>query len=244
MELKKIINISLDLLFPVQCLGCQLFMSGESPTPHLCQTCLKKIKLISHDYCAFCSTLSHEGKTCPTCRPTHYLDYSWAAAAYSQPLVRKMLWAYKYKFVSSLHFALGALLIKFLRKQEKDLFFTTDREQLVVIPVPLHPRRWRWRSYNQSGLLATDIAHAFDLPLDTKNLLRHKHRRPQTELEPEAREANASGIFSCAPSSIFRDKTVILVDDVCTTGSTLDSCAQVLKAAGARQVIGLVVAKG
>lgn len=219
-------------------------MSSRSPTPYLCLSCLEKIDLIAHGYCVFCSTLSHEGKTCPSCQPNHYLDYVWAAAFYDQALLKKVLWAYKYKFVSSLHLALGALLIKFLQKQEKDLFFTTYREQLLVMPVPLHPRRWRWRSYNQSGLLAADIAHAFNLPLDTDHLLRHKHRRPQTELDPKAREANASGIFSCAPSSIFRDKTVILVDDVCTTGSTLDSCAQVLKAAGTRQVIGLVIAKG
>lgn len=244
MELKKIINTSLDLLFPIRCLECRLFMPVESPTPYLCPSCLEKIKLIPHGYCAFCPTLSHEGKTCPTCRPAHYLDYGWAATAYSQPLVRKMLWAYKYKFVSSLHLALGALLMKFLRQEKKDLFLSTYQEQLVVMPVPLHIRRFRWRSYNQSALLATVIAHALKLQLDTGSLFRRKHRRPQTELAPEARAENASKIFSCPKAEGLAGKTVILVDDVCTTGSTLDACAKVLKEAGAQKVIGLVVAKG
>ena len=89
-----------------------------------------------------------------------------------------------------------------------------------------------------------EVARAFNLRIETRELLRVRHRRPQTELDPKVREKNASGVFSYSPSKILASKTVILVDDVCTTGSTLDSCAKVLKEAGVQKVIGLVVAKG
>lgn len=244
MKLKILINKGLDLLFPVRCLGCGIFLSAFFPTPYFCSACLENIKLISHGQCGFCSTLSHEGKTCPDCRH-HDLDFIWSAARYEDPTVKKALGAYKYKFVSSLHRALGTLIIRFLLEQGKDRFIHTYRDQLIVMPVPLHSRRLRWRSYNQSELLAKIVAARFKLKLEIRRLRRLKNRPPQTTIsDPQKRVENASGIFFCAPSASLRGKTVILVDDVSTTGATLDACAKALKKAGVAKVIGLVVAKG
>ncbi len=245
MKAKILINTLLDFIFPVHCLGCFSFMPSASPTPYFCQSCLRNIKLVTHGQCGFCSKLSHEGKTCPECQDSHELDFVWAATRYEHSLIRKALWAYKYKFISSLWRALSELLLRFLKEHNKEQFFNTYREQLLVIPVPLHSYRLRWRSYNQSELLAKAIAQQFKLKLETKKLRRSKNRQPQIEIrDPQNRAENATNIFICPKSKTLQNKTVILVDDVSTTGSTLDSCAKVLKQAGVAKVIGLVVAKG
>lgn len=137
------------------------------------------------------------------------------------------------------------MLINFLKNKGHDKFLRTFRSQIVLIPIPLHRRRLNWRSYNQSALLAEEVAKEFDLEIDLNRLLRLKHRSPQTEIkEHEQRLANAKDIFFCQPSPSLNQKTIILVDDVATTGSTLDEAARVFKEAGVKRVIGLVVAKG
>jgi ComF family protein len=235
----------LDFFFPIYCLGCRTVMSASSPTPYLCPHCLEKIRLTSQLQCLFCSSLNPTGQTCAACRRIYHLDYLWPAAHYNDPLLKKALWAYKYKFVHSLHLALGALLIRFLESKHKNNFLKTYREQIVIIPVPLHARRFRWRSYNQSALLAEELSRSFSLAMAPPILTRSKKRRPQTEInDPEERRSNIAGIFACSQTEALRGKTILLIDDVCTTGSTLNACAEVLKQAGAEKVIGLVVAKG
>ncbi|MDO8495176.1 MAG: hypothetical protein Q7S32_01450, partial [bacterium] len=172
----------LDFLFPIHCLGCQIIMPTSSPTPYLCLGCLEKIKPTSQLQCLFCSSLNPTGKTCPVCRETHALDYLWPAANYDDPFLKRALWAYKYKFVSSLHSALSLLLVRFLQSQHKEEFLKTNQENLVIIPVPLHPRRLRWRSYNQSALLAEELSRVFQLELIDQVLARPKRRRPQTAI--------------------------------------------------------------
>lgn len=244
MKLKILINNCLDFFFPIHCLDCGVFLSSHASTPYFCSACLENIKLISHGQCGFCSALSHDGKTCQDCH-NYDLDYLWAAVRYEHPTIKKALWAYKFKFVSSLQWALGTLLERFILEQGRDHFLNTYRKQLVVMPVPLHPRRQSWRSYNQSELLAKIVATRFKLRLGTNSLSRLKNRQPQTEItDPQKRAKNVSGIFTCSPSKSLQGKTVILVDDVSTTGSTLDACAKMLKKAGVQKVIGLVVAKG
>lgn len=242
--ISKVATTFLDLIFPAHCLDCQTIMPRSSPTPYLCSTCLNQIKLNTRFRCPFCSTLNLGGETCSHCKPSHSLDYLWPAGHYDHPLIKKALWAYKYKFVSSLKTALGYLLAKFITQEGKAVFLETHRNQLLVMPVPLHPRRFRWRSYNQSALLAQELCRSFQLTLVANKLQRDRSRRPQTEIPTAERAANARGVFSCRKSKMLEGKTIMLIDDVCTTGSTLDACAKVLKEAGASKVIGLVVAKG
>ena len=110
-----------------------------------------------------------------------------------------------------------------------------------MVPVPLHPRRLRSRGYNQSELLAGSLAAEAGLDLDVGALSRVKHSAPQVGATREQRRANVSGSFQCA--SDFTGRSIILLDDVATTGSTLSACALALKDAGASSVWGLVLAR-
>jgi ComF family protein len=112
-----------------------------------------------------------------------------------------------------------------------------------VIPVPLSPGRLRVRGFNQSELLARPVAKAFQWELDTTSLTRQRETRQQTRLSVQERQRNVAGAFAVTDPGRIRGARVLLVDDVCTTGATLDACAQSLIEAGAEGVWAIVVAR-
>lgn len=113
----------------------------------------------------------------------------------------------------------------------------------VLLPVPLHGKRLRERGYNQSGLLARELGRMMELPVVDDCLTRQRHNPPQAKTSNvEERRHNVLGLFSCRDNRL-RDMQVILIDDVATSGATLDSCAAVLKKSGAASVWALVLAR-
>jgi len=147
---------------------------------------------------------------------------------------REMVHRLKYDNLRALAPLIGSLMIDQLGVAELD----AD----VVVPVPLHPARERQRGYNQALLLAREVARHLGLPLDTKGLRRWKDTPAQVGLEGmETRRANVAGVFRARTS--FSGLRVLLVDDVCTTGATLEACALALRKAEAIQVRGLVFAR-
>lgn len=247
MRFTRVFHFVLDLLLPVRCLVCRKSNLAKQGHLHLCFSCLDKVKLQIEPECAFCSARSVNGQTCPFCREKHDLDFLWAATNYQEPIVKKMLWAFKYRFIFNLKIPLTRLIITYLRQKKFDKFLENYREQILLIPVPLHRYRLNWRSYNQSELLTQELAKEFNLKIETNILIRWEHKKPQTEInEKTERMENVKNIFSCQEQEVekIKGKTMVLVDDISTTGSTLNEAAKVLKQAGAEKVIGLVVAKG
>lgn len=112
----------------------------------------------------------------------------------------------------------------------------------VIIPVPLHNSRVKERGYNQNELLAHKLGDALKIPVNTKITRRIRKTRTQMTLGVEERRQNVNGAFACQGKQLTYQR-VLLIDDVCTTGSTLDSCAAALKSAGAVSVWGLTLAK-
>jgi ComF family protein len=109
--------------------------------------------------------------------------------------------------------------------------------------VPLHPRRLWWRGFNQAALLAMTIARRLDQPTDLKSLVRIKMTTPQTSKDHDARHRNVRRAFAVARPGRIKGQRVLLVDDVMTTGATVDECARVLIAAGAARVDVLTLAR-
>jgi ComF family protein len=113
----------------------------------------------------------------------------------------------------------------------------------VLVAVPLHPRRLRDRGYNQSGLLARELGQLTGLPVEEGTLFRQRNSRAQVRTpDSEERRSNVSDAFGCRDDRL-RGRRVLLVDDVCTTGATLNSCAIALKTVGAASVWGLALAR-
>ncbi len=113
----------------------------------------------------------------------------------------------------------------------------------MIVPVPLHPRRLRERGFNQAILLADFLSRSRRIPISRNNLRRIRWTEPQVNLSPEERMKNVRGAFAVRRPELFRDKKLLLFDDVYTTGSTVSECAKVLKRAGAGEVHVATVAR-
>jgi competence protein ComFC len=110
--------------------------------------------------------------------------------------------------------------------------------------VPLHPRKLRHREFNQAEYLAVALGRALKVPVLRRNLRRAKDTATQTKLDAEARARNLSGAFAVRNGSALAGKRLVILDDVFTTGATMNSCAKVLRSAKAKEVIALTVARG
>ncbi|MBA4319189.1 MAG: hypothetical protein C0412_12380 [Flavobacterium sp.] len=154
-----------------------------------------------------------------------------------------MVHLYKYRFAEDLHVPLGKLLIKAILQAEIPI---PD----YIIPIPLHPRRLRWRGFNQAQLLAeylgANLTPGLPIPFLNNLLLRQKYTHPQMEIKNYSqRQKNMANAFALNKEneSLITGKNVLLVDDIATTGSTLFECARILKMAGAQSVFGVVIAR-
>jgi competence protein ComFC len=257
---KNIWLFFLDLIFPIECLGC------ESEGSWLCAECFMKIKLKSGQYCLNCKKENNFGEFCPPCQILYSLKGVWIATLYDEKIISQAIKSLKYHFVSSLANDLGKLLILFtdsLLRQSKilkpSLVGGLDRRLLgqakslpavildfkncLIIPVPLSAKRRRWRGFNQAEIIAKVFANNYGLEMDDKNLIRVKHKKPQAKLNEIRRLENIKDCFDWRGGDLNK-KNIILIDDVVTTGATLNECAKVLKAHGAGEVWALVIAKG
>jgi competence protein ComFC len=121
-------------------------------------------------------------------------------------------------------------------------FLAECRAELIV-PVPLHPRRLRWRGFNQSVLLAREVGRAYSTAMDPFVLARRRETPPQTQLTEIERRRNMRGAFAVNPNRSVKNKSILLVDDVYTSGATVNECSRALRRAGAKQVYVLTLAR-
>lgn len=226
----------LDILFPVHCLGCK--KEGH----WFCKKCSSGISISREHFCPVCErVITPDGRTCLNCKKKNALAGLIIASTYTQFPIANAIHLFKYRFVADLHVPLGELLVNVLQHTEIPL-------PEIIIPVPLHKRRLRWRGFNQSALLAKYVAsHLLSqniLTFSEDILLRRRHTPPQMEVRSHAaRKLNIANAFTIFADASVANKTILLVDDVATTGSTLFECAKVLKKAGAKEVFAIVVAR-
>ena len=237
MDLRPIQTFILDILFPVSCLGC-----GKN-NQWICESCFSKIILQEDQVCPYCEkAITPDGRVCFGCKNKQSLDGLLVAASYSQKLVSLAVHNYKYKFVSDLSVPLGKLLLKRILKSELPL---SD----LLIPVPLHSYRLRWRGFNQSRLLAEylgeNLVPELKIPVLNSVLLRRRYTLPQMKIADYfERQKNIQGIFCLGEEKEkLIGKRIWLIDDIATTGSTLFECTKVLKQAGAKEVFAIVIAR-
>lgn len=223
-------NFFLDLIFPKRCVQCGEFGS------FCCQKCLAKIKPIKTQVCPKCGKISDLGKWCSGCKGKSNLTGIIVAAAYRSGPTKEMIHYLKYNSVKELANPLADLLIDQLVEEELS-------NKVIVTSVPLHQKRYLERGYNQSEIIAKNVAEKLGFSYQDL-LFRLRHTEPQVTLKGDERRSNLEGIFELKKDFKVAGKIIFLVDDVSTTGSTLEECAKVLRAAGARRIYGLVVARG
>lgn len=223
----------------MSCLGC-----GDNDT-YLCVSCLASIQPLLEQSCPLCRRhITPHGETCFTCLPRTALDGVLVGYSYDQTVLDAALHAFKYHSLETLSEPLGELLVRALKRSDLPL---PD----LLLPVPLHPWRLRYRGFNQSELLGKYLAKHLlpgaELPLQTTGLIRHRFTLPQQKMpSAQARKENIHNAFLVPKThrSSLKNKSVWLIDDVTTTASTLNACARVLKQAGVKKVFGVVLARG
>lgn len=225
--ISKLTNSTLDLLFPLECLGCR--KEGDV----LCPSCLAGVIRLNQPYCRLCA---HPGQSspCVSCRESPLEVDAIRAPFLLGGSIQEAVHALKYRNLRAAAPRLGELLGEFL---------TASRiPGEVLVPVPLHSSRRRQRGYNQSELLAREVSKTTGIRVDNGLLARVRNTPPQVGTAGRAeRRRNADGSFQAVAG--LKGAAIIVVDDVATTGSTISACASALKSAGAASVWGLVLAR-
>jgi competence protein ComFC len=218
----------LDWLFPPCCGGC-----GRRGT-RWCSECEERVETPRPPVCPICGQPQRSETTCRSCReapPCYKALRSWAI--FSGP-ARRAIHELKYKR----NMALGEILSRRLIAVLSQAAWEVD----MVIPVPLGIARLAERGYNQASLLARPVALGLGIPFYPQGLSRARETRSQVDLNAVERKENVAGAFQARPG-LIRNRRILLVDDVATTGATLDACASALAAGGAASVFALTLAR-
>lgn len=218
----------LDALYPLECVGC----GGTGKV--ICESCATDLPVLKPPFCRICAAPGNFAR-CQTCSETvRAFDGIRAPFRYAGT-VRQAILALKYGGIKAAAPQLGDLLANYL-----------DANPLpgeIVAPVPMHTRRLRERGYNQAELLARRVARHCNLEYAEKLLYRTRQVQPQASIGSAAQRAvNVTDSIAVSTDGCVAGTSIILVDDVATTGSTLETCADALKQAGAASVWGLTLA--
>lgn len=233
-----------DLIFPEICVGCGVYTKSDKH-PYLCGSCFSKIPIHQGSNCIGCNQPVSNGVTCILCRSEYHIDALYTVSDYNHRIVKNLIGCIKYKFVKIASRSLSEKSHLYLSGKTKAGKKTPFSNNTLVMPVPLHKIRFNWRGFNLSEIIANSIAKKYLLPYDDKSLIRIISRKPQADIETrDQRQKNIVGCFSVANDKPVKNRDIILVDDISTTGATLNECARVLKASGAKSVVGFVIARG
>jgi len=235
--LSKTKEFFLDFLFPKFCISC-----GKEGS-YLCQDCFSLIDILERQYCPFCPQpkVVIDGKTCNFCKRSKSLNGLYCAASYNNFIIKKLINQFKYEpYIKELSKPLSFLIVAHLINLDKAENF----QDYIFVPIPLHKKKLKKRGFNQASEIAKELSRILKIPFFDDILIKIKQTPAQMELKKEEREKNIKGIFLCQKPEIIQRKKILLVDDVFTTGSTMEESALTLKRAGAKEVWGIVVARG
>lgn len=228
----------LDILCPASCLVCGIRQSSSEQ--FFCKTCSPRIHLIEEPFCVCCGqpfpNAAGGNHLCAVClKSPWYFTAARAVFQYNEPIAR-LVHLFKYQGRTS-----GLSLFRTAGQISGALPEMADLD--LILPVPLHPKRLRERSFNQALLLARTFFPHHKQKISPTQLVRTRWTLPQTALSGRARRKNVKGAFAVQDPRQLKGKRVLLVDDVLTTGATVNECARVLVRAGAEEVRVLTLAR-
>jgi len=239
--LRSFIRILKDIAYPKICLGCKTKLDARLVDEYICSRCRLKIKKNVPPFCHSCGRhLDKDNRNkniCPAClRSKLHFDRAFSPCLY-EGVLKELIHEFKYKGKTHLAKPLSGIMADFIREYDLPIEYMD-----FIIPIPLHKARQREREFNQAEVLSRHIAVEFNRGLDAGVLTRARLTETQTALPNNKRFANVDNCFSVAKDIDLRNKNVLIVDDVLTTGATSSAAAAALKEAGANIVFVLTLA--
>ena len=229
-QVQQVTRAALNLLFPPRCAGC------NKPGPEFCSKCAQSLTPTGSVICTICGEPLTRPGLCVHCRTTQRAFRQVRSAFRFEGPLRQAVHALKYEKRRSI----AAPLAEYMGRQ----LAGPERAGMVLCPVPLHPSRQKERGFNQSAELARHLGAQWGIECLPEHVFqRIRATQSQVELDQAGRLANVQGAFGVSEPSQVQGRGIILVDDVCTTGSTLDACAIALLSAGAAVIDGVTLAR-
>ena len=237
--IRSLLDTLLELFYPSNCVGCG---QPQDVGVLLCEQCKETSPRVQAPFCRRCSR-PFEGIivgefSCPNCEDRPPAFDCVVSTYQAKGVLRELIHRFKY----GRQFYLRRVLTDFLVEAMQDVRIQGNPADYLV-PVPLHPTRFRERGFNQADALAETLSQRTQLPI-LRCLERRRYTNTQTRYDRQERMQNLRNAFSLRKNSDVREKHLVLLDDVLTTGSTLHECALVLRAAGAESVRAVTVARG
>ena len=232
----RIIRELIKLLYPAKCPFCKEILLGDAE--EICVSCRRKIEFIQEPRCKKCGkpVFREEKEYCYDCEQNIWFFEEGRNLWVHKPPVSDAIYRFKYHNMKCYGKVFGKeMAVRFAS-------YIKSRKIDVIVPVPLHKKRKRNRGYNQSELLAKEISERVNIPCDSDGLIRLKKTNPQKILGHRGRRANIKDAFRTTKS--FENKNILLIDDIYTTGNTLNEAAKKLKYAGAQNVYFLTISIG
>ena len=230
MLFNKAVKFFVDLIFPIECVGC-----GQA-NEFLCSPCVSKIKIFPVQTCHYCRKPQAFGKTCDQCSNKNRLDGLFILGPYDQLILKEAIHSWKHERVKEI----GNILGLWLANRLAHSFF---RENSIITHIPLRRQRQFDRGFNQSEQLSLILAGKFQIPAKSL-LIKIKDTEPQSSLNREKRLLNIRGVFAPAKDAKLSGQNIILIDDITTTGATMEEACRVIKKAGTKTVWGIALAHG
>ncbi len=217
---QKILPKIFDLLWPKKCVNC------NKEGSYLCEDCLALIDISRQ----------------PPSMGFKYIDGLYFAATYDEKLVQAIIHFCKYRYIRELSETLASLIIAHFKSLDNQPSFGN----FILCAVPLHKSKLKQRGFNQAEEIAKHLSNFFKIPLLSDILLKTKKTLPQMALGKEKRLKNILNAFEINPQTKIKieNKKILLVDDVFTTGATMEECARILKQNQAQSVWGIAAARG
>lgn len=235
---KQLLTALLDVIIPPLCHICRSYIPNAGEL-HICPACRLRLPPVSSPLCPLCGIPfigAGSDHRCGVCLSSHpHFDGAFAPFLYEGP-IRDLIHSFKYDRHTHLRHPLALLALEGANS------FMEHHPQLII-PVPLHVSRLRQRGFNQATLIGKTMSKMLALPMLPDAIVRTRPTEPQINLSAAERRVNVQGAFAVKKSDWIAGKRVLLLDDVMTTGSTMDECSKVLKKAGATAVFAGTVAR-
>ena len=235
---RNIIDVFLELLYPKRCIACDKVLLNIEKEMGFCRACSKKIKLVGPDYCLKCGTpINNKEELCHNCKKgTHFFEQNKAIFIYTGEMKNAM---YRFKYANRRCY--GKTFVWHAMKIYGNWIKEMDFD--VIIPVPMYEKKKRKRGYNQAEVFAKRLSQATGIPVEDGIVRRKLDTVAMKQLNRLKRTKNLLKAFTILKNDV-QFRKVLIVDDIYTTGSTLDEVARVLKDGGVKEVYGLCICTG